>query len=96
MHQMSTGATQTNRHFHGGVITFVSVLIVMVTFVLVFCTSDESDASAVDSGSFGDGLAWQLDDKGKLTVSGNGAIPDYDDRFATPWLEPKSTKITSF
>ena len=35
-----------------------------------------------DSGSFGDGMSWTLDESGTLTVSGTGAMPDFS---ASPW-----------
>lgn len=40
-------------------------------------------ASIVDRGSCGEGVSWTLDSDGMLTVSGEGAMPDYD--FDYPW-----------
>ncbi len=41
--------------------------------VLFSCAS----AATVDSGTCSDGLSWELDDAGTLTISGNGPMADY-------------------
>ena len=40
-------------------------------------TAAPAHAAVVDSGSCGDNLTWTLDDAGKLTISGTGAMTDY-------------------
>ncbi|MBR3053931.1 MAG: hypothetical protein IKG59_07400, partial [Firmicutes bacterium] len=34
-------------------------------------------ADEIAGGSIGDGLTWSLDSDGVMTISGNGALPDY-------------------
>ena len=46
-----------------------------------------------ESGKFGDGLSWKLDNTGKLTISGNGSMGSYDYN-KTPWNSFK-TEIKS-
>lgn len=40
---------------------------------------------AASSGTCGDNLTWTLDDEGTLTISGTGAMEDYDYYYDTPW-----------
>ena len=44
----------------------------------------------VGSGTCGDNLTWVLDGKGALTISGTGAMSDYDSWKTAPWIEFES------
>lgn len=39
------------------------------------------------SGTCGDELTWNLDSEGKLTISGNGKMEDYDGENSAPWAQ---------
>ena len=58
---------------------FLSVVLCAVLVLTVLCCSsfDVQAADYLGSGSFGNDLSWTLDYNGRLTISGNGAIPDY-------------------
>ena len=46
-------------------------------------------------GSFGDGLSWRFDPHdGWLTISGNGAMPDYDSGTDVPWAALRQNYIS--
>ena len=47
-------------------------------------------AAEAEGGDFGPGLSWRLED-GCLTISGNGAIPDYthDAKESAPWYDAR-------
>ena len=45
----------------------------------------------VSSGTCGEGTAWVLDDEGTLTISGTGAMDDYETASASPWYSSKSS-----
>ena len=40
-----------------------------------------------NSGTFGDGLSWNISTGGTLTISGTGAMPDYSTAEEQPWYE---------
>ena len=50
--------------------------------------------SAIGKGDFGDGLKWEISGEGVLTVSGNGAMPDYAKTTFAAWHE-HADSITS-
>ena len=50
-------------------------------------------AGVIDSGTNGD-ITWSLDYDGVLTISGSGAMADYDDASSQPWEDLRSD-ITS-
>ena len=58
-----------------------------LAFILaVLCVLLPTAAFAADSGTCGaegDNLTWTLDDEGTLTISGAGAMADYD--YKSPW-----------
>ena len=64
--------------------------------LLLTLVSPAAFASETTSGTCGDGLTWTLDAKGKLTVSGKGAMTDYKDEDGnrSPWYAQKD-KIVS-
>ena len=51
-------------------------------------TEQLSTLSEVDSGTCGDNLKWVLDDEGTLTISGSGAMDDYDGD--APWFSNRN------
>ena len=57
----------------------------------------DGDYPLARSGELTSGLVWELDGNGTLTVSGSGAIPDYNDDFGAPWyyLRGEVTKIAT-
>lgn len=48
----------------------------------------------IAGGTIGDNITWLIDDKGTLTISGNGDMPDYAYDETTPWFEYRD-KITT-
>ena len=65
----------------------VFALILALCMVLTLLPVTAS-AATVDSGQCGDNATWTLDDEGTLTISGTGAMWDYDSRYTStkaPW-----------
>ena len=68
---------------------------VMLLSALPLGLVDTAEAAAVSSGQCGDDIRWTLDDQGTLTITGTGAMYDYDyiweddkeDTFDTPWFD---------
>jgi len=52
--------------------------VVLFIIVLSFAQGKAEAAEAVASGTCGENLSWVLDDEGTLTISGSGAMEDYD------------------
>lgn len=48
----------------------------------------------IAGGTIGDNITWLIDDKGTLTISGSGDMPDYAYDETTPWFEYRD-KITT-
>ncbi|MBQ9016238.1 MAG: leucine-rich repeat protein [Firmicutes bacterium] len=63
--------------------------LLMLTVLMVF-TCVPAFAASTASGTFGGGFHWKLDSAGTLTVTGSGAMPNFDN--GTPW-EGKKNKI---
>ena len=42
---------------------------------------------AIDEGTFGDGLKWKMSGDGKLTITGQGSMPDYTTYQEQPWSQ---------
>lgn len=57
--------------------------------------TEVQEALAAAQGELGEGLSWNLDDSGVLTVSGTGAMPDYGYFDPAPWksLSSQITKV---
>lgn len=51
---------------------------------------DPTANTSIGSGPLGGGLNWNLTKAGKLTISGNGAMPDFDSSENQPWIENSS------
>jgi hypothetical protein len=62
------------------ILAFVIVLCMLFSLAVV-----PTFAAIVDSGTCGDNLTWTLDDGGKLTISGTGAMADYLGPSYVPW-----------
>lgn len=56
-------------------------------------TSGETDIQplATNTDSCGDNVTWSLSNDGVLTISGTGAMTDYDSEHNTPWNSQKSS-----
>ena len=67
-----------------------SFLLIALMLLLLFVLPAQAD----ESGSFGSGFSWTLDANGVLTVSGEGAMPDFSSAGETPWYEYR-TQIKS-
>lgn len=67
---------QTKRIMHP---IFICILAISLLFTGIPYSSIVMKAKAenVKSGTVGDGLTWQYDSDGTLTISGNGSMPDY-------------------
>ncbi|MCQ2435750.1 MAG: leucine-rich repeat domain-containing protein [Clostridia bacterium] len=50
-----------------------------------FMSIDDPNAVISASGTCGNNLNWELDDAGKLTISGTGAMTNWDDPAGVPW-----------
>ena len=66
---------------------FFSVLLVLVLSIgFLFCqTAIAAQSDIIDSGSCGKNLTWTLDASGILTISGTGAMKNYEERPDVPW-----------
>ncbi len=53
---------------------FSLILVLSLLAVLIPCTAS---AEIIDSGTCGENLTWTLDDAGTLTISGSGAMNNY-------------------
>ena len=42
---------------------------------------------AIDEGTFGNGLKWKMSGDGKLTITGQGSMPDYTTYQEQPWAQ---------
>ena len=62
-----------------------AIWFLILLVLLLFLTA----TAQAEGGNFGNGLNWSLSDKGILTISGNGPIPDFADYFeysnTSPW-----------
>ena len=64
------------------------LLIIITTITLIILLSVSTSAKAV-GGNFGKGLTWTFEN-GVLTISGSGAMPDYE---YNDWYRPWSRYI---
>jgi len=65
-------------------IIWISVLALVL--LLGFLLPGEAQAATVAKGSCGTGVSWTLSDSGTLSISGSGAMDDYDSTLKTvPW-----------
>lgn len=67
--------------------TLLLVLFMMCFFGVVRVYGGE----IVDSGTCGENLTWALDDEGTLTISGEGAMEDYEKASESPWYSNRQS-----
>ncbi len=65
-----------------------TIFIMMVAFIVIVC-SVSANAAIVDSGMCGENVSWVFDDSGCLTISGTGAMEDYENETDQPWYDYK-------
>lgn len=67
---------------------FFSVLLILVLSIgfLLCQTAIAAQSDIIDSGSCGKNLTWTLDASGILTISGTGAMKNYEERPDVPWI----------
>lgn len=61
-----------------------------VAICLCLIPSASADGEIVDSGTWGN-LNWELDTEGTLSISGSGAMNDFDYSSSSAWRESKTT-----
>ena len=62
----------------------VSLLAILALCVSLCVMAPDADAATVAGGDCGENLTWSLDDQGTLTISGTGAMTDWD-YDGSPW-----------
>lgn len=67
----------------------------IAVFALAACVISTQSVSAetVAEGTCGTSASWTLDEKGTLTISGSGAMEDYENFDVTPWYEKNRDSI---
>lgn len=63
------------------------ILSVTIILTMLLSTLIPLSVSAATSGTFGNNLKWALDGNGTLTISGTGAMPDWNGGRETPWSD---------
>lgn len=63
---------------------FLSVLLCLTALIAVCCRMP-ARAETVSEGTCGETLSWSLDDKGLLTVTGTGAMDEWNSSVSVPW-----------
>ena len=66
------------RHPSFKILAAASVVLLSIFCLVTIYDSADSDASVTVSGTWGD-LSWELDDKGALSITGEGGMKDLDD-----------------
>ena len=76
----------------------VAFTCLLIACLLIAVIPTNVFAAEVASGSCGDNITWSLDDAGVLTVSGTGAMKDYEFAHETgttaPWCAAGLPKLT--
>ena len=67
---------------HLGILLLVIAALVLTAVFL----PNRAEAATVDSGSCGSNVSWSISDAGVLTISGYGAMKDYNGDEIPPWL----------
>ena len=66
----------------------IAATLLVLALLLVYLPARAS-AAEVASGTCGDSLTWQITDDGTLTISGTGAMEDFEGFLAPPWMDHK-------
>ena len=61
--------------------TKIAAALFLIVLGIVLFPGKELNAAEEKSGSCGDNVTWTLDDEGTLTISGTGAMRDYQDEY---------------
>ena len=69
----------------------VLTAIALMTACFILLPTEAKAAEILASGTCGDNLIWTLDDTDTLTISGTGAMIDYDSQWDVPWRGLKSS-----
>ena len=69
-------------------------LMICIAALCIFADSEALAATIVDSGTCGDNLTWTLDSEGVLTISGTGAMQDYEDIIDVPWYNTRTSILS--
>ena len=68
---------------------FKKIGFVVMLLLVVLLLTVSANAATVDSGMCGENVSWTFDDSGCLTISGTGAIEDYENDAEQPWYNYK-------
>lgn len=64
-----------------------------IMFILLLCMAvffAFGAEAATDSGTFGNGFSWSLDEEGLLTITGSGKMPKFQSAADAPWKDYRS------
>lgn len=71
---------------------YLSVFLLCSLFLLSVSITANADTEAVASGTCGDNLTWVLTNDGTLTITGTGAMENYNwDNFCAQWFSHLSS-----
>ena len=59
--------------------------IIMALVFALSANAETTEGIGATSGTCGNSLTWELDSEGTLTVSGTGAMANYNSSAGTPW-----------
>lgn len=71
-------------------LSLLLVLMLCISLVPAFASGEAAWDSAAETGTCGDGLTWTLDAGGTLTVTGSGAMQDFESSSAVPWFSSRA------
>ena len=72
----------------------ITTIIVFICICIVITNKEVFASEIVESGTYGSNISWTLDDQGKLTLSGEGAMQGYNNNpSSAPFYN--NTRITS-
>ena len=74
-----------------GSVTFADVKSAKTTFIMPERNVLVKATYRITSGSCGDDLTWNIDDNGKLTISGTGAMQSWSAASDVPWVSIKDS-----
>ena len=91
---MLNGSRTDIHNVHGlslPTMTGICVVAMLVIICGMVVASDHSDATVVDNGSCGTNVTWELNDRGDLVISGQGAMTNWANSGTVPWNGVKSS-----